>query len=170
MALNVVAFQAGWLACVLSAAYGSPAAGLAAAAAVVAWHATQAARPAQELKLVAMAVLIGVFWDSALVALGWLAFAPYALLEKLAPYWILALWAMFATTLNVSLGWLRGRWLLAALLGALAGPLSYWAGAKLGAVVLLKPVPALAALAIGWAVILPALLALARRFDGFAAR
>ncbi len=37
------------------------------------------------------------------------------------PPWILALWALFASTLNASLGWLQDRLLLAAVLGALSG-------------------------------------------------
>jgi len=86
--------------------------------------------------------------------------------DAMAPPWILGLWALFATTLNVSLNWLKGRWLVAALLGGIAGPLSYWAGARLGAVVLVEPVPALVALSIGWAILMPLLMALARRYDG----
>ena len=170
LALNAAAFQAGWFACVLGAAYGWPWAGVAAAAGLVAFHALRAPRPGQELKLVAVAVLVGALWDSVLVAAGWIAFAPDAFAQNLAPYWILALWALFATTLNVSLGWLRRRLLLAALLGALAGPLAYWGGAKLGALELREPAAALVALALGWAAILPALLALARRLDRTTAR
>lgn len=165
LAWNVVAFQAGWLACVLGAAHGWPWAGPVVAAAVVAWHARRAPRPAQELKLVAIAVLAGALFDSLLVAFGWIAFAPAALAEGIAPGWILALWALFATTLNVSLGWLRGRLLLAGILGGIAGPFAYWAGERLGALTFLEPVAALGALAAGWAVMLPALLAVARRMS-----
>ena len=168
LALNVALFQAGWFACVLAAAYALPWAGIAAAAAIVGWHALRARQPAQELKLVALAVLVGAVADSALAASGWVSFAPSAAAEGLAPWWILAMWALFATTLNVSLGWLRARLVLAALLGALSGPLAYWAGARLGALELLQPAAALAALAFCWAVVLPVLLAAARRLDGAA--
>ena len=165
LALNAAAFQAGWFACVLGAAYGRPWAGVAAAAGLVVLHALQAPRPRQELKLVAIAVLVGALWDSALAAAGWIVFAPEAFGENLAPYWILAMWALFATTLNVSLGWLRARLLLAAVLGLLAGPLAYWAGANLGALELREPAAALGALALGWSALLPGLLLLARRLD-----
>src|SRR5688572_11536220 len=133
IALNVVAFQVGWFACVLGAAYGWPWAGVAAAAAAVAWHTWRAARPAQELKLVAVAVLVGALWDSTLVAAGWISFAPDAFAENLAPYWILAMWALFSTTLNISLGCLPGRVAAAALLCLLAGPAGCWAGGPPGA-------------------------------------
>jgi hypothetical protein len=173
MLLNFVAFQAGWFACVLGAAHGWPWAGAAAAIAVVGLHAGRAARPRSELALAALAVLGGAVWDSALAQSGWLVFAakpaavPWA---HLAPPWILAMWALFATTLNVTLRWLRGRWLLAALLGAVAGPSAYWAGANLGAVRLAQPALALGALAVGWSLMMPALMALAARFDGIGGR
>jgi hypothetical protein len=75
---------------------------------------------------------------------------------------------LFATTLNVSLRWLRGRPLLGALLGAVGGPLAYLAGAKLGGIELLEPALALSALAAGWALLLPLLQRLATELDGFA--
>ena len=101
-----------------------------------------------------------------MLATGVLQFHTGAFIAGVAPHWILALWALFATTLNVSLSWLRGRWLLAAVLGAIAGPLSYWGGAKLGALVLVQPLPAVVAMAIEWAIAMPLLMRLAQRFDG----
>lgn len=44
------------------------------------------------------------------------------------------LWLNFAMTLGASLSWLRGRYSAAALLGAAGGPVSYYAGARLGAI------------------------------------
>ncbi len=164
--VNFVAFQAGWFACVLGAAQGWPWTGTAVAAAVVALHLWRAARPAQELKLVAIALAIGATWDSLLVNLDLVEFPSGIVVDGVAPLWILALWALFATTLNVSLRWLQDRLLVAAALGAVAGPLSYWAGARLGALELIDPVPALLALAIGWAAMTPLLLEIARRYDG----
>jgi len=55
--------------------------------------------------------------------------------------------------------------LLSAALGAVAAPLAYLSGARLGALTLLKVQPALWAQALGWALLLPALLRLARRLD-----
>ncbi|MGB7931118.1 MAG: DUF2878 domain-containing protein, partial [Gammaproteobacteria bacterium] len=84
-------------------------------------------------------------------------------------HWIVAMWVLFASTLNVSLRWLRGRWMLATLLGAVAGPLAYYAGAKLGGVVITEPLPAFTALAAGWAAFVPLLIRLSTRFDGMRA-
>jgi hypothetical protein len=79
------------------------------------------------------------------------------------------MWVLFASTLNVSLRWLRGRWMLAMLLGAVAGPLAYYAGAGLGGVVIAEPLPAFTALAAGWAAFVPLLIRLSTRLDGMRA-
>jgi len=167
--VNLISFQIGWFFCVLSAAAGWPWAGTSVAAVVVALHVSRAALPMQELKLIAKAVLVGLIWDSLLVNLGLITFPSGLLFTFAAPHWILALWAMFATTLNVSLRWLRRRWVVAALLGSASGPLSYWAGAKLGALVLPDVLSALLILGLGWAVMTPLLLARAQRHDGISA-
>ena len=167
---NFVLFQLGWFACVLGAAQGYPWAGTLVAVAIVAWHIRSAARPAAEVSLLVQVVLIGAVWDSLLVMLGWIAYPSGTLLTGTAPHWILALWALFATSLNVSMRWLKGRWLLAALMGGVCGPLSYWAAVRLGAVQFVHPAQVIVALAVGWALIMPALMLLSQRNDGFAPR
>ena len=89
------------------------------------------------------------------------------LLPGLAPYWIVAMWALFATTLNSSLGWLKGRPLLAALMGGFGGPLAYLAGHRLGGVEMADPVLALAAQGIGWAALMPLMTMIGARLNGF---
>jgi len=162
---NFALFQAGWLACVLGAAKGVPAVAPLVASAIVARHAWISRAPRRELLLVCLVSAIGAVWDSALAASGLLAFREGVVVEGTAPYWIIALWALFATTLNRSLAWLHGRYGLAAALGAVSGPLSYWAGARLDALEFGQPAVALAALALGWAAILPALMRLAQAVE-----
>jgi hypothetical protein len=77
---------------------------------------------------------------------------------------------VFATTLNVSLRWLRSRPLLAAGLGAIGGPLAYAGGAGLGALNLETSPLSIGALGIGWALAMPLLLVAAARFDGYGSR
>jgi hypothetical protein len=79
---------------------------------------------------------------------------------------MVALWVAFATTLNASMNWLKGRRLLAFVFGAVGGPLAYFAGAKLGGVTFHDPAMALAALALGWAIITPVLVLIAQRLNG----
>ena len=83
---------------------------------------------------------------------------------------LLPMWMIFATTLNLSLRWLKGRWWLGTLFGAVGGPLAYYAGYKLGGVDFYQPMwLSLAALGVVWAVAMPSLMYLADRFDGVAA-
>ena len=165
--VNFVAFQLGWFACVLGAASDWVAAGTAAALLIVGLHVALAARPTGELALVLVVSLIGGAWDS---LLAWLrpAFTTRSGLVApgLAPYWLVAMWALFATALNISLRWLRGRFVLAAVLGAIGGPVAYLSGQRLGALAFPDLRLGLLAEGIGWAALMPLLLILAARFDG----
>ncbi len=166
VAANIVLFQVGWFACVLGAAQGHPWIGAVAAAVIVGWHVWRAAQPPQEFNLIVSVIILGTLWDSLLVMLGWISYTSGTLIAGAAPYWIVALWALFATSLNVSLRWLKQRLPWAALLGAISGPLSYWAASRLGAAHFVEPLYIVPALAIGWALIMPALMLLSRWYDG----
>jgi hypothetical protein len=165
--LNFIAFQAAWFACVLGGANDRALAGTMVVAAVIGLHLALAQRPLPEALLIAVAALIGLVWDSGLVALGLMSYPTGNFAPGLAPYWIVAMWALFATSLNLSMAWLKDRAWLAALFGAVGGPLAYLAGERLGGLQMPDPVLALAAQALGWAVLLPVLTRLAMRLNGF---
>lgn len=158
--------QLGWFACVIGGARGAGWIGASVAAAAVAWHLARAHDWQREGRLLAVAVAGGWLWECALVQGGLLVYPGE---PAWAPYWMAALWALFAIQVNVLFGWLRSRLWLAAALGAVAGPLSFQAGAALGAVFFPDRGLALAVLAAGWTLLLPALLLLARRWDGITA-
>lgn len=167
--LYFIVGQAGWYACVLSAARHVAWMGEAIALALVAVHLLRVERARQELKLILIVVSIGWSWESLLMDLGLLAYptgSAIAALGGLAPLWLPALWALFAAQVNTTYGWLKRRVGAAVLLGAIAGPLSFRAGAALGALRFEKPWPAALALAAGWAVLLPLIMLLGRRWDG----
>jgi hypothetical protein len=166
--VNAILFQAGWFACVLGAANGVPWAGALVAMAIVGWHVLRAPRPTRELALAVGAAIAGALFETALLQAGLVRFDAGVVVNGVAPYWMVALWALFATTLNVSLRALREHPALAVLLGAAGGRAAYYAGERLGAIDLGALAPALVAIAIGWALLTPALLAAARRLDGYA--
>jgi len=155
---NFALFQAGWLACVLGAAHGYAPEGALVAMLIVVMHVSRAAEPVREAMLALAAAALGLAFEGALAAAGWLR-------AQDGLYWLVILWALFATTLNESLRALQGRPWLAGLLGALGGPLAYWGGARLGALDILQPTALAAALALGWALATPLLLSLARRLQ-----
>jgi hypothetical protein len=164
--LNFVLFQLAWLACIRAAALGWPWTGTLCVAGAAAWHLHRAARPTPEARLIMLSMALGLVVDSALLAGGLITYTSGQWLPGLPPLWMVSLWGLLATTLNVSMGWLRGRPLLAAVMGAVAGPLSYAAGVRLGAAQFSDAPQALAALALAWASAMPLLMALAVRLDG----
>ena len=145
---NFAAYQLAWFAVVLGAAHGHAWAGTAVAILVTVAHLWMRRDPL-ELKLVGVAAVMGLVLDSALAASGQVRFASAGSLP-IAPFWMLALWITFATTLNHSLRWLMQRPVVAAIGGAVFGPLAYLAGAKLGALTLPSPAIALPLLAVAW--------------------
>ena len=158
--------QAGWFACVIGAARGVAWIGVASAILLIAVHLRRVNRPLPEAKLIISVAIIGGLWESVLVSRGLLAYPDKALIPGLAPVWLLALWGLFAAQINTTYPWLKKRIMLAPVLGAIAGPLSFHAGAVLGALRFVRPWPAGVALACGWAVLLPLVIALSRRWDG----
>ncbi len=170
--LNVGLFQAGWFACVLAGAHNIPLAAVVAAFVVVAvnlcWSSTDRMSDA---RLIVGVTVIGFCVDTAHLNLGTFALNVESQFAHLCPLWLVALWAIFATTLRASLSWLAGRYWLAAALGAIGGTLSYLAGARLGAVAMhANHAFAVSALAIGWAALMPCLVGLAhgKPFSGSA--
>jgi hypothetical protein len=163
--VNLLAYQVAWFACILTAARGLPWIGSAVALSVVAWHVSTARRPKTELALIAATGLIGWSWESALVQTGWVAYPSGNILTGFAPHWIVALWLVFATTFNVSLKWFKSHLAVVAVFGFIGGPIAFYAGEALGALTL-TPTLGLAAIAVGWGLLMPMLMLLARRLDG----
>lgn len=157
-------FQAGWFAAVAAAGAGRPALGLAAMAAILAFHLARSGARGRECALLATAVVLGTGVDSACEQLGLLAYPPEGRLdERLCPLWISGLWALFAATLRGPLAWLAPRPLLAVVFGAIGSGASYLAAERFGAVTVARPLLFPLALVGGaWALVTPLLLALAQ--------
>jgi hypothetical protein len=161
MFLNVGLFQAAWFAAVLGAAYEKAWLGPLVLLPVLAVNLAMAPDRESELKLWAVAGVLGLLFDTAMIAAG--VFAPRQRLfpHPVSPPWMIGLWLNFAATLNQSLGWLHARPLPAALFGAVGGPLAYYGGARLGATEVVPGVAGLLVLAIGWGIMTPLLFKLA---------
>lgn len=163
--INLIGFNAGWFACVLSAAGGVPWAGLIGIAALVGLHLRMMPHPRREIALLFIAGLVGAVIDSIQMRVGVFSFPGYTM-SWVCPIWLIALWVNFATTFHVTGRWLKGRYALAAALGALSGPMSYAAGAKMGAMHLHpNPTLATAGIAVAWAVAMPLLVLAAALTD-----
>ncbi len=164
--INAVAFKVAWLSTIFGGANELPAVGPLVVMVAVAIHLTRAHEPRRELTLILLTGAIGLSWDSVMVAGGWLEYPSGTFVAGLAPYWILGMWMLFATTLNVSFRWLHSRPVVACAMGAIFGPLSYLAGSAAGAVDIVQPAAVYLALSVGWAILMPGLLMLASQLDG----
>ena len=165
---NFVVFQLAWFADVVGAARGAPLLGMASVGVAIGWHLMVSERALPEACLVLLAMGIGLVVESLQHLAGTIVYASSAPHAVLAPAWIVSLWGLFAMALNVSLRWLRHRGWLAALLGAVCGPLSFASGVRMGAARFVEVRPALLILALAWAIALPLLVWLSIRFDGVA--
>ena len=165
---NFLAFEAAWFCAVTGGAAGRGWLMSLPVVAVVAVHlGLNRDRIRGEIWLILAVTLFGVLLETGFMAAGLIRYAGTVEGQVLPPIWIVALWFGFGTLPNASLAWLKGRWFLQALLGAVSGPLTYWAGAKLGAATMPDGGGAFFAIGLAWALALPAIFLLA---EAFAAR
>jgi hypothetical protein len=162
---NLLSLGIGWFACVVGAANGTPSYGVAVAGMLLALNILVAEDPIQEARVIVTVGALGFVIDTILGLAGIFVFDPrMSDTSWLCPIWLVALWMMLGSTLTASLKWLAARGAIAAIVGAVAGPLSYVAAAKMGAIAIPAPIALrLAILAIVWAVVFPGLVKFANR-------
>ena len=158
-------FQAAWFAAVLGAARGMLWLGPVAMIPTLAVHLALQENRRGEVKLLLAAGLLGFLFDTTFVAGGVFTPLQHLFPRPFSPPWMICLWLNFAATLNISMAWLHGRYILAVAFGAVGGPLAYYSGAKLGATEALPTTTGMLLLAIGWGLMTPLLVLLARTFS-----
>ena len=156
--INIASFQIVWF---VSVVYGDMLAMIFTSIALLI-HARWVMQHQNEWLLIVAITILGLLWDGLMSWTGVLIFEPSS--SIFIPLWLICLWALFASTLSHALAWLRQRLLISAILGAIFGPFSYWAGTRLSATELGSPLQqSLLILAIGWMFIMPLALLMARR-------
>ncbi len=157
---NFVALNLGWFACVLGAADGNGWQGPIAVAALLALHLALFTAPGtrgRELLMIAVLTLMGCAMEWGYTAAGVLVHRDGLPGIFGLPYWIVALWALFATAFDSSLAWLRAKPWLAAGLSLVGCPMSYFSGSRLGALEIGGETwVSLAILGVAWAAFVPA--------------
>lgn len=130
---NFVFFQLGWFACILGAANKQVLWAVVGTLVYIAFHVWHADDPKLVLKLLLKVLVFGVVADTLIMYLGYLDFQDDWPTPYLSPLWMWVLWMLVGSTINGSLSWLRGKPVLGFTLGAIAGPMSYEAGIRMGA-------------------------------------
>jgi len=165
---NAVLFQLTWFACVLGGARGEWLWGVLGVAALMLFSACQTTL-GRDLKFVAVLVVVGLCLDSLWATTGVLDFGAEAraiefdgFVLRVAPIWILMLWAGVGLTLLHSLAVFASRpWLGAIMAGGASIP-SYLAGQRLGGVIIPEPL-ALGIIVSVWALLFFVMFNWARR-------
>jgi Protein of unknown function (DUF2878) len=161
---NALGFQTAWWACIAGVGHDLEIPALLYGGVLAGLHLCWVPRPWQEIQLACFALVLGLVLDSALQALSVIEFYGWAL-GPLSPFWLWMLWFLFALTLNSSLGFLQRQPLwLSALAGFVFGPVTYYAGAKLGAASFDASLVHVLALAVAWMLAMPVLVILAKEF------
>jgi hypothetical protein len=163
--VNFIGFQVGWFACVLGAANDKELLGMIIALGVIIYHVVTQGDLRKELKLILVALAIGLLWETWVLNLDILRYPSHPESLFWAPSWLVMMWALFATTINLSMGWLKVRWVLSVLMGAVFGPLAFIGGERLGAVVFLDSTLSIITLSVGWGLLMPLLLWIAERIN-----
>lgn len=156
--VNFLLFQAGWLACVMLTNIWA----VLIAIGIVAFHLTVvSARPAAEARFILLGVVLGSLLDGLWFRAGVM---QDGIGSAWTPLWLVAIWALFMTTLAHSLAWMHQRIWLPFVLAPVAGPFAYLAASKLDAVTLPEGMVSLAALAVGWVIVFPLLMGMQKRY------
>ncbi len=154
--VNGVLFQAAWFACVLGGANNViwPGVGVVLLLIVSLANAPTLRHDAQ---LALLLVPTGWVLDSAWIATGVLDYHG----ASVAPAWIVLMWLALGLTINHSMAFFRDRPWLGSLAVLGAAPLSYFAGERLGAVIVPEPAR-LIIVALVWAVLFFCVFSFAR--------
>ena len=165
--VSVLAFQTAWAACAYGAANDRSQVGVMACVAAIALGLLLARRRLGLLALVLALGFYGFVIETIILRAGLTAFSSHEPYPTVAPLWIVGLWMAFATLIEPAFGWLQGRPLMAIALGAAAGPMSYYAAMRLGALHINQPEwVGLMVVGLMWAVAMPLTLRLGKWFQG----
>jgi hypothetical protein len=157
--LNLVMFQLGWAVCV----FGGNSMAVVYSVFALSIHHRYVVKSYAEWRLIGWVTLIGITWDSLLVFFGLIVY-PDAVWLNL-PVWMVCLWILFATTFMHSLDWLSRYCWFCIILGAVFGPMSYWAGVEFSDTFFgASTITSMLVIAAGWAILFPVGIYMTGRF------
>lgn len=148
--LAVIWFHIAWLACVYCGLYGLTWASL--LFPIVSFYILHRMDPltANKIKRLFGLAFIGIVFDFVAIHFGWITFPKD---EGLFPIWLLSMWLLFIAVLPLA-EFIKNRLVIAAILGAIFGPLSYYSGNAFG-VLYMNGSFAIVAYAVFWSLYFP---------------
>jgi hypothetical protein len=163
--INFVLFQLAWFAGILGAAHRQAFIGILVMVLCGVIHLRSLPRASRRAEYVLMfqCFCLGTLIDTVLMHAGIMVYASPNPIGFISPLWMSLLWVALAMTLNHSLAWLKNKYWLSAILGSIAGPLSYLAGIRLDAGSMPHENYSLATLSIVWALTMPLIMFLSQK-------
>ena len=132
---NAISFYVVWWGCVLGVKLGYNYLGPILTFLFIVIHLKLISKPKEEIKLILSCGLLGLIIESFHFQTNFLSYQGYIFPNIFfPPIWIICMWVGFAGTLNYSMFWMKNRWLMMVVSGAIFGPISYVAGLKLGVI------------------------------------
>ena len=132
---NATFFYIIWWSCILGVKLGYNYLGAIFTLLFIAAHLKLISKPRKEMKLILVCALLGFIVETFHLHTNFLSYQGYIFPNTLfPPVWIICIWIAFASTLNYSMFWMKGRWLIMVISGTLFGPISYVAGVKFGVI------------------------------------
>jgi len=158
---NFILFECAWFLNVLMPGQLSAAITLV----ILAIHLTFiSARVGREVRFIFMVASLGIGVDILLQNTGVLVFpdyeGPYA--EGMIPVWLVAIWLMFATTVNHCLYWMRNHPVGTLIASPIGGAFAYFGAARLGALEIGHGLWGIAAIALAWLILFPLFIQISR--------
>jgi len=164
---NVISVDIGWGACVLGAAWGYHWLGMVVVLLLLIIHIAVIER--NKIRIVFIVALItiatGFLADTLLIILGTVEPNRWLMPPPLTALWDLMIWVNFSLSLDRALRFLQKKPLLAAVLGSVIAPPTYYAAGRLGALRFSEP-SYLGLIWVGviWFVVMPWLALMAKQF------
>tara|TARA_B100000131_G_C17998967_1_gene565736 strand:+ start:458 stop:979 length:522 start_codon:yes stop_codon:yes gene_type:complete len=154
---DLIGFKICWIACAFSTTWGAPYLGPLLTLIFILLHLVIVKFNSRDIKIIGLALLSGLVIDSLFFQFNLINYQGGILTQfKLAPLWILSMWAGFSVTLLYSLDSIKNRYFISGILGLIGGPLSYNAGVQIGSITL-NGLLSYIALGIVWGLIIPIL-------------
>ena len=163
---NFISTNIGWFACILGAARGYPWIGLIVVLILFIIHIVFIENQnARNIIIIAcISMVIGIIADTFIIAVGNINLNRWIIPPPFTTIWDLTIWANFSLTLNTSLRFLQKKLLIAAFLGAIFAPGTYYAGERLGALNFTEPHwKGIVWIGVVWILVMPLLSLLAKK-------
>lgn len=157
---NGVLFYAGWVVVLWGAGHQAAWIGVLVTFLIVALQLSLSHQRCKDTLLLIIICLIGGALDTIYQTRGVIHYeSPNIWLPSIVPLWVISLYALLAVSLDYSLGWLKGRPVIAAILGSAGAVATYLAGERSG-VATFGSEGAIVVIALVWVILMPSLVAL----------